>query len=128
MRPKTLRTSHTPRSDANWRAERTSGTANETLFAAIREGVTAYCAASHNIAFDPLQPIVRLQPNWGRQINDEMECLLTPSKQGRKVRVRAGAGREVRLAARGDEQFPLLRQSVASQRWPSCNENGFAWR
>lgn len=88
MRPKTLRTSHTPRSDANWRAERTSGTANETLFAAIREGVTAYCAASHNIAFDPLQPIVRLhEPTLGAdEINAALECLLTTHVTiGRKV-------------------------------------------
>ncbi len=88
MPPKTLRTSHTPRSDANWRAERTSGTANEALFAAIREGVTAYCAASHNNAFDPLQPIVRLhEPTFGAdEINAALQCLLTTHvTMGKKV-------------------------------------------
>ena len=79
MPTKTLRTSHSPRSDANWRAERTSAVANEALFAAIREGVTAYCAASHNTAFDPLLPVVRLhEPTFGAdEINAALECLLT---------------------------------------------------
>jgi CDP-6-deoxy-D-xylo-4-hexulose-3-dehydrase len=88
MPAKTLRTSHTPRGDANWRAERTSGTPNEALFAAIREGVAAYCAASHNTAFDPFQPVVRLhEPTFGAdEINAVLECLLTVHvTMGKKV-------------------------------------------
>lgn len=79
MPTRILRTSHAPRNEANWRAERTSGTANEALFSAIREGVTAYCAASHNTAFDPLLPIVRLhEPTFGAdEINAALQCLLT---------------------------------------------------
>ena len=89
MPAKILRTSHAPRSDASWRAERSSGTANEALFAAIREGVTAYCAASHNTAFDPLLPVVRLhEPTFGAdEINAALKCLLTTDvTMGREVR------------------------------------------
>ena len=78
-----------PRSEANWRAERSSGTANEALFAAIRDGVTAYCAAtSHNTAFDPLLPVVRLhEPTFGaEEINAALQCLLTTHvTMGRQV-------------------------------------------
>lgn len=90
MPPKILRTSHAPRSEANWRAERSSGTANEALFAAIRDGVTAYCsAARHNEAFDPLLPVVRLhEPTFGaEEINAALQCLLTTHvTMGRQVR------------------------------------------
>jgi CDP-6-deoxy-D-xylo-4-hexulose-3-dehydrase len=73
----------------DWRAERPSQTANEALFASIRDGVTAYCAATQNYAFDPQNPIVRLhEPTFGAdEINAALECLLTTHvTMGDKVR------------------------------------------
>jgi CDP-4-dehydro-6-deoxyglucose reductase, E1 len=89
MAARILRTSHAPRGETNWRAERSSSTANEALFAAIREGVTAYCAASHKTAFDPLAPVVRLhEPTFGAdEINAALQCLLTTEvTMGKQVR------------------------------------------
>jgi CDP-6-deoxy-D-xylo-4-hexulose-3-dehydrase len=73
----------------DWRAERPSITADEALFASIRAGVTAYCAATHNHSFDPRQPLVRLhEPTFGaEEINAALECLLTTHvTMGEKVR------------------------------------------
>lgn len=74
----------------DWRAERPSNTANEALFASIRAGVAAYCAATHHHGrFDPRQPVVRLhEPTFGaEEINAALECLLTTHvTMGEKVR------------------------------------------
>ncbi|HEY7384061.1 MAG TPA: DegT/DnrJ/EryC1/StrS family aminotransferase [Beijerinckiaceae bacterium] len=72
-----------------WRAARPSQTANETLFSSIRAGVTAYCAATQNYAFDAQNPVVRLhEPTFGaEEINAALECLLTTHvTMGDKVR------------------------------------------
>jgi CDP-6-deoxy-D-xylo-4-hexulose-3-dehydrase len=63
----------------DWRAERSSKIANEALYASIRDGITAYCAAAHHFAFDPANPVVRLhEPTFGAdEINAVLECLLT---------------------------------------------------
>ena len=51
----------------------------ERLLSAVRESVEAYCAAEHDFAFDPGNPVVRLhEPTFGPdEIMAAMECLLT---------------------------------------------------
>jgi CDP-6-deoxy-D-xylo-4-hexulose-3-dehydrase len=56
---------------------------------AVRASVEAYCAGTHNYAFDPAKPVVRLhEPTFGaEEINAALECMLTTQvTMGPKVR------------------------------------------
>ncbi|MGF1621991.1 MAG: DegT/DnrJ/EryC1/StrS family aminotransferase [Rhodomicrobiaceae bacterium] len=96
----------------DWRAERPSAIANEALFAAIKDGVDAYCAANGHYIFDPAKPVVRLhEPTFGAaEINAALECLLTTQvTMGQKVR-----DFEAQFASAHDWKYGVMSNSGSS--------------
>jgi hypothetical protein len=94
-----------------WRAERPSHTANEALFSSIRAGVTAYCAATQNYAFDPQNPIVRLGGRKEQPVAHPVEG--TP--HGEKA-LRRGSQQGIEPVLAGERVVGCHAEAAASQR------------